>query len=186
MLQSFAKSLFGSSNDSIEQSDTVMLLTPHVVRTHELTAEDLAPIYIGTQSNISLGGPPPLIAPQPDVPPVVGGVTPAAPNTGPATTMTPPGAQVGPGAAPPGTQPSNPAPPPGTSPVPSFVTPPAVATPPGAATPPGGVTPPGTVAAPGVFSRKAVSSSVSLVSPVFSTLDAMVAVIWSEAIDESP
>ena len=144
------RALFGSSNDSIEQSDIVMLLTPHVVRTHELTAEDLAPIYIGTQSNISLGGPPPLIAPQPDVPPVVGGVTPAAPNTGPATTMTPPGAQVGPGAAPPGTQPSNPAPPPGTSPVPSFVTPPAAATPPGAATPPAGATPPGTVAAPGV------------------------------------
>ena len=42
-----------------------MLLTPHIVRTHELTAEDLAPIYIGTQQNLGLGGPPPLIAPQP-------------------------------------------------------------------------------------------------------------------------
>ena len=139
------RALFGSSNDSIEQSDIVMLLTPHVVRTHELTAEDLAPIYIGTQSNIGLGGPPPLIAPQPDVPPVAGAPTAAAPNVGPATSMTPAGAQVGPGAAPAGAQPSNPAPPPGTSPVPSFVTPP-----PAGATPPVTATPPGTVAAPGV------------------------------------
>ena len=45
-----------------------MLLTPHIVRTHELTAEDLAPIYIGTQQNIGLAGPPPLIAPPPDDP----------------------------------------------------------------------------------------------------------------------
>ena len=34
-----------------------MLLTPRIVRTHELTAQDLSPIYIGTQSNMSLGGP---------------------------------------------------------------------------------------------------------------------------------
>ena len=33
-----------------------MLLTPHIVRTHELTAEDLAPIYIGTQQNVGLAG----------------------------------------------------------------------------------------------------------------------------------
>ena len=139
------RSLFGSSNDSVEQSDIVMLLTPHVVRTHELTAADLAPIYIGTQNNIGLGGPPPLIAPQPEVPPTAA----AVPNTGVATTMTPAGAQQPPGAAPPGAQPSNPAPPPGTSPVPTFVTPlPGGATPP--ATPPAAATPPGTVAAPGV------------------------------------
>ncbi len=44
------RSLFGSSNDEVNQSDIVMLLTPHIVRTHELTTEDLAPIYIGTQA----------------------------------------------------------------------------------------------------------------------------------------
>ena len=55
-----------SNNDQqISQTDIVMLLTPHIVRTHELTAEDLAPIYIGTQQNLGLGGPPPLIAPRP-------------------------------------------------------------------------------------------------------------------------
>ena len=44
------RSLFGSTSDTINQTDIVMLLTPHIVRTHELTAEDLAPIYIGTQA----------------------------------------------------------------------------------------------------------------------------------------
>ena len=57
------RSLFGQTNDEVSQSDIVMLLTPHIVRTHELTAADLAPIFIGTQSNIGLAGPPPLIAP---------------------------------------------------------------------------------------------------------------------------
>ncbi len=56
------RSLFGQTSDEVNQSDIVMLLTPHVVRTHELTATDIAPIFIGTQQNVGLGGPPPLIA----------------------------------------------------------------------------------------------------------------------------
>jgi general secretion pathway protein D len=55
------RSIFGSTNDQITQTDIVMLLTPHIVRTHELTVDDLAPIYIGTQQSVGLGGPPPLI-----------------------------------------------------------------------------------------------------------------------------
>ena len=39
-----------------------MLLTPRIVRTHELTSQHTAPLYIGTQTNLGLGGPPPLIA----------------------------------------------------------------------------------------------------------------------------
>ncbi len=57
------RSLFGQTNDEVSQSDIVMLLTPRIIRTHQLTAEDLAPIYMGTQQNVGLGGPPPLIAP---------------------------------------------------------------------------------------------------------------------------
>jgi general secretion pathway protein D len=57
------RSIFGNSNDQVSQTDIVMLLTPHVVRTHELTVDDLAPIYMGTQQNVGLGGPPPLIQP---------------------------------------------------------------------------------------------------------------------------
>ena len=47
-----------------KNTDIVMLITPHIVRTHELTSKDLGSIYIGTQQNVGLGGPPPLIAPQ--------------------------------------------------------------------------------------------------------------------------
>ena len=86
-----------------------MLLTPHIVRTHELTAEDLAPIFIGTQQNVGLGGPPPLIAPQPAGEPPArrpprrrarrrrSGESPAAGRAAP------------PAAAPAGVQPTNPA-----------------------------------------------------------------------------
>ncbi len=59
------KQLFSGNRNESEENDIVMLITPHIVRTHELTAEDLAPIFIGTQGNIGLGGPPQLIAPQP-------------------------------------------------------------------------------------------------------------------------
>ena len=57
------RSLFGSTSDEISQTDIVMLLTPHIVRTHELTVDDLAPMYIGTQQNVGLSGPPQLIQP---------------------------------------------------------------------------------------------------------------------------
>jgi type II secretory pathway component GspD/PulD (secretin) len=63
--------LFGNNDTQIRQTDIVMLLTPRIIRTHELTAQDLSPIYIGPQSNLSLGGgPPPLLAvpePQPEI-----------------------------------------------------------------------------------------------------------------------
>ena len=45
-----------------------MLLTPHIVRTHEITESDLKPIYIGSQQNLGVGGPPPLIARRPEPP----------------------------------------------------------------------------------------------------------------------
>jgi type II secretory pathway component GspD/PulD (secretin) len=100
---------FLSDNDqSIEQTDIVMLLTPHIVRTHELTADDLAPIYIGTQTNLGLGGPPPLIAPAPDAPaPVAAAPTEVIPTTPGITPggvarpqVVPPGASALPGITP--------------------------------------------------------------------------------------
>src|SRR4030095_3650638 len=60
------KQLFSSNDTSIQQSDVVMLLTPRIVRSREFTASDLGPIYIGTQSNLGLSGPPALIGAQPD------------------------------------------------------------------------------------------------------------------------
>lgn len=145
---------FLSDNDQqIEQTDIVMLLTPHIVRTHELTADDLAPIYIGTQQNIGLTGAPQLIAPAPNEPAPAPGA--AAPGVVPPSATTPgapaPGLPRPPVAAEPGAQPANRPAPPGTFPVPTMPTPPAeqppATTPPaGAAT--GATTPPGTQPAP--------------------------------------
>ena len=120
---------FLSDNDQlIEQTDIVMLMTPRIVRTHELTASDLAPIYIGTQQNLGLGGPPPLIAPSPEaeIAPSVGSATPnqIIPST--------PGVLPGGAARPPVV-------PPGTSPLPVPITP----VPPVPQAAPPGVTPPG-------------------------------------------
>jgi general secretion pathway protein D len=98
------RSLFSSNDNSIAQTDIVMLLTPHIVRTHELRQQDVNPIYIGTQQNLGLGGPPPLIAPP-------GGGQPAAPAPSPSL----PGAPATPPGAMPGTLPAPgvvPAPPP--------------------------------------------------------------------------
>jgi general secretion pathway protein D len=70
------KQLFSANDNQIAQTDIVMLLTPHIVRTHEMTQKDFAPIYIGTQQNLGLSGPPPLIQPQSEPaqpqPPAVG------------------------------------------------------------------------------------------------------------------
>ena len=84
--------LFGSTDSAIKQSDIVMLLTPRIIRSHQLTAQDLAPIYIGPQNNLSLGGgPPPLLAPPPPEP------APAAPGPVPGTLQVPPGSSPIPG-----------------------------------------------------------------------------------------
>jgi general secretion pathway protein D len=56
------RQLFTSNDLSKGQTDIVMLLTPRIVRTHELTQEDVNPVYIGSQQNLGLTGPPPLIA----------------------------------------------------------------------------------------------------------------------------
>jgi hypothetical protein len=94
---------------SNDQTDIVMLLTPHIVRTHEITEDDLKPIYIGSQQNLGVGGPPPLIA---QGPPAGEATAPqaAAGATGGQTAGPPPPATLrGPGgeplAAPPGTTP---------------------------------------------------------------------------------
>ena len=109
------RSLFTRNEVTDNDRDIVMLITPHLVRDHELTKEDVGNIFIGTQANVGLSGPPQLIAPQPEVP-----QTPApapAPTLGGAQT----GAQMPPVAAPAGAQTPNPPAPPGTTPVPGYV-----------------------------------------------------------------
>ena len=140
------RSLFGTSVNEVAQTDIIMLLTPRVVRTHELTQTDVSPIFIGTQQALGLGGPPPLIAGMPDATPPPDG-TPAPQPVGavgttagqpmlPAGTTTVP--QIPPGSSPiPGTTTSLVPPPaaPAAQPVPPV--PPPSEPPPPAVAPPG-------------------------------------------------
>jgi type II secretory pathway component GspD/PulD (secretin) len=98
------RQLFGNNRSVVNQTDVVMLLTPRIVRTHELTKEDLAPLFIGTQNSLGLGTPPPLIAaaeaPAPASAPTV---FPApAPSPFPAASAPVGGAPVGISVLPPG------------------------------------------------------------------------------------
>jgi general secretion pathway protein D len=95
------KYLFAASDDTIAQTDIVMLLTPRIIRTHEFQARDLSPIYVGTNQNFGLTG-----QPAPGAPPAP---APAAPSQlSPPTTPTPGFPQTstpGPVAVPPATPP---------------------------------------------------------------------------------
>jgi general secretion pathway protein D len=165
------KQAFSNNNNSKSQIDLIMLLTPHIVRTSEIGEVDLRPIYIGSQQNLGLGGPPPLIAstPEPEPPAAPAAAAPPAqprqttpgapPGPSPGAPTTSPGAPASPPLTPPGT---TLAPPPGSTPVPGLVVvptqppaqpnpppgqppppPPAEQPPPGAtATPPATVPPP--------------------------------------------
>jgi general secretion pathway protein D len=118
--------LLGSNETDVRTTDIVMLMTPRIVRTQEITASDLSPIFIGTQQNLGLNGPPPLIAaplePEPAAPPVAQPAPPPAPNP------------VGQGAA--AAAPGVSIIPPGSSPIPGTTAVPAAPAPavPGAAT----------------------------------------------------
>ena len=128
------RQLFSANDNTIKQTDIVMLLTPRIIRTHDLRAQDLSPIYIGTQSNMSLTGPPATIggAPEPDAAaqpqaaapagtttpgtPTAPSAAPVAPPAPPQpTNLQPPGAPVLPAGTP------RPVVPPGSSPIPGMV-----------------------------------------------------------------
>ena len=46
------RSIFGNSEKTVDQTDIVMIITPHIVRGHDMTAEDLRPMSIGTGTNV--------------------------------------------------------------------------------------------------------------------------------------
>jgi len=97
------RSLFGYSDNQTRTSDIVMLITPRIVRGHELSLEDLKPIYVGTNQNFGLTGAPPLIAA-----PQTAEELAAAAAAGQATTAGQPGQPVqGAPAAPPAVTPQN-------------------------------------------------------------------------------
>jgi type II secretory pathway component GspD/PulD (secretin) len=59
----FLRNIFGNTNSVVDESDVVIIVTPHIIRSHGLTAEDLKPMYIGTGQNFGQTTPPPLISP---------------------------------------------------------------------------------------------------------------------------
>lgn len=112
--------LFADNDSNIRQTDIVMLLTPRIVRSHQLTSSDLSPIYIGTQANMAVGGPPPVFggngaAPPPAPPQGAQAVAPVAGT--PAGQQVPAGSSATPGFT---ATPSAPTPPPNPF---QFVTP---------------------------------------------------------------
>ncbi len=148
--------LFADNDTNIRQTDIVMLLTPRIVRSHQLTTQDLSPIYIGTQANMAVGGPPPVFGGTSDAPAVAAPPPPPpAPQIPAGTPMAVPGSsgtpQIPPGSSPiPGTTTSlfgTPIPQPATAPsgITSFPSPEAIAA--AAAAPTPAAPPP--VAAPG-------------------------------------
>ncbi len=150
------RDLFASNDNSLTQTDIVMLLTPHIVRTHELRQQDVNPIYIGTQQNLGLGGPPPLIAPQ-GGDGGAAGPSPPAPDTPPQTTPpgTLPGTLPSPGVVPlPPQQPAAPAQGQPQAPAETPVTPPEAT----AATPPVAEAAPADAASPGSVFQVAVTA----------------------------
>ena len=82
----FLRSIFGGSRHTVGSSDIVMIITPRILRSQELTPADLAPMYVGTGTSFGATTTPQLIAPQP----VSGAVTPPPTGTMPPIPTAPP------------------------------------------------------------------------------------------------
>ncbi len=98
--------LFTNDDRDQKTTDLVLTLTPHIIRIPDVTEEDVTPVYVGTDANISYQGSPRIENPQRDAGPFE-----QPPPSGR------PGGRPQP-AQPPGTQP---APAPGTQPAPGSV-----------------------------------------------------------------
>jgi len=48
--------LFRSNSSEIKKSDLILTLTPHIVRNPDITEEDLAPLWVGTENRITIFG----------------------------------------------------------------------------------------------------------------------------------
>jgi general secretion pathway protein D len=48
--------LFGKTSSNYKRTDVMLTLTPHIIRTPDVTEGDLMPIWVGTESNISFRG----------------------------------------------------------------------------------------------------------------------------------
>ena len=83
------RQLFGNTRSELDQTDIVMIITPRIIRSHELRPQDLAPIYVGTSTNFGATRVPSLLgADSSGAPPSVGLTGPVPPG---ALQPTPPG-----------------------------------------------------------------------------------------------
>ena len=55
--------LFTDKNTHIISTDLVLTLTPHIIRIPDITEDDVTPVYVGTDSNISFQGTPRIESP---------------------------------------------------------------------------------------------------------------------------
>lgn len=99
------RAMFGNVSGTTTTGDVVMIITPHIIRSREITADDLKPFYVGTTNNLGAAAQPALISqvPPPGANPpavnpttggVAGGVTTTGANTGAAIPPTGAGAAV--------------------------------------------------------------------------------------------
>jgi len=105
----FLRSIFGGTRSTVGSSDVVMIITPRILRSQELTPADLAPMYVGTGTSFGASSTPQLIVPQP----VSGGG--AAPAQNPAVGQVPAPSVPSPAANPAAGAPTPATPPPAAS-----------------------------------------------------------------------
>jgi general secretion pathway protein D len=77
--------LFTTSNKEIIRTDLVLTMTPHIIRMPDITEDDLAPMWVGTQNNLTFRGLSPRLESRTSVDPFTrGGQAGGArdPNTG--------------------------------------------------------------------------------------------------------
>ena len=48
--------LFGDSSSNVQKTDLVLTLTPHIIRYPDITEEDLAPLWVGTENRVTIFG----------------------------------------------------------------------------------------------------------------------------------
>ena len=159
--------------NEVRTTDIVMLLTPRIVRTQEITAGDLSPIYIGTQQNLGLNGPPPLIAAPIEAEPAAPVGAPVAAPAQPGPVPPPAGAAAAPGISiiPPGSSPI-----PGTTAVAAAPAPavPGAAAPPGAA--PGAPPPAPSAATPAAIPAAPTGATATNPAPTIAPAGAQIVV----------
>jgi len=91
--------LFSKRSTTNKTSDLVLTMTPHIIRIPDVTEEDLTPVYVGTDANISFQGTPRIESPAGGGP-FDFGRQPAPPRTPPPPPTTPAPTNLAPGGMP--------------------------------------------------------------------------------------